>query len=376
MAEEHNGLGLDRQAQGGLGVVQGEEMRLRPLPPLPDKPLVSVITSNLNHGRYLEETILSVLRQDYEPIELIIVDGSSQDNTLEVLRKYEKDPRVRWISEPDSGHMAAINKGLRLATGEIIGVLHSTDTYQPGAIREAVQQFASDPLVAFVGGSLEMIDVQGRPTGAVCRLPSDRPVISIEEIVGFVHYPGIQASFFRRDLGLAIGGFHDDPSCHTNTFLHLMLEASRIGMHSLRVPDVWGRFRDHPDHDNMRLRRLGKGVLYARKRTLTCTRMAQQYKGYLSPEQLQLLRRAGYQFELKRRVVMRHQGVQAIPTLMLYLWFGGHLPPLKKVWAILVNDVVLGSLRRPLSLIWRVLRMIRSRFFRVPSRESPVDTTR
>ncbi|MBI4283683.1 MAG: glycosyltransferase, partial [Chloroflexi bacterium] len=136
-----------------------------PLPLLPRKPLVSIITSNLNHGAYLEDTILSVLEQDYDPIELIIVDGASKDNSLDILHKYGRDRRVRWSSEPDQGHIQALNKGLKLATGDIIGFQHSSDTYQPGAIKEAVQEFASDPFLAFVGGSIQITDARGLTTG-------------------------------------------------------------------------------------------------------------------------------------------------------------------------------------------------------------------
>lgn len=320
------------------------------LPPLPAMPLVSVVTSNLNHGRYLGETILSVLTQDYPALELVIVDGASTDHSLDILKRYTNDPRVRWISEADSGHMAAINKGLRLATGQVIGVCHSSDGYRPGAVREAVHAFLSDPLLAFIGGSILVVDMESRPTGELWSVPEREPFISLEEALSFTAYPGIQASFLRRDLLASIGGFHDDPSCHTNTFLHYFVEASRRGMRARRMPRAWGTYRDHPDHGEA-YRSIGRGLGPARKRVLTCRRIARHYEGYLTRAQVRLLLRSGYEWELHCRVTRHFQLIQAIPAFVLYLWFGGHLPSRKDVGNFL--DSIWFVMKRKWAAMWR-----------------------
>ena len=98
-------------------------------------PLVSVVTPSYNQGRYIEETIQSVLNQDYFRIEHIVVDGGSTDETLSVLKKY---PHLKWVSEPDRGQSHAINKGFQIAKGEIAAWLNSDDTYLPGAVTAAV----------------------------------------------------------------------------------------------------------------------------------------------------------------------------------------------------------------------------------------------
>ena len=85
---------------------------------------------------FIEETIYSVLGQDYPDIEYIVVDGGSSDNTVEILKKYEG--QLRWISEEDSGQADAINKGFRMAKGEIFAWLNSDDTYLTGTVKKVV----------------------------------------------------------------------------------------------------------------------------------------------------------------------------------------------------------------------------------------------
>ena len=91
---------------------------------------ISIITITLNSRKYLDKSISSVLSQDHQNLEYIFVDGGSTDGTLEIIKKYaEKDQRIRWISEPDRGIADAMNKGVALATGDIIAHLHSDDSY-------------------------------------------------------------------------------------------------------------------------------------------------------------------------------------------------------------------------------------------------------
>jgi glycosyltransferase involved in cell wall biosynthesis len=123
-------------------------------------PLVSVVTPSLNQGRFIEETILSVLNQDYPHIEYIIMDGGSTDQTLEILWKYKN--RLTWFSEKDKGQSNAINKGLQLAKGEILAYLNSDDTYLPGAITQAVRYLTlENPDSPFVYGEGNHIAAEG-----------------------------------------------------------------------------------------------------------------------------------------------------------------------------------------------------------------------
>ncbi len=127
------------------------------------QPLVSIVTPSFNKGSFIEETILSIRNQAYPHIEHIVMDGGSKDGTLDILRKYED--RLTWISEPDKGQSDAINKGWRLAKGEIIAYLNADDTYTPGAVEAAVRFLADHPDVDLVYGRCNIISEEGRLIG-------------------------------------------------------------------------------------------------------------------------------------------------------------------------------------------------------------------
>ena len=102
-------------------------------------PIVSIITPSLNQAQFIRATIESVLGQEYLPLEYWIVDGGSTDGTLEILRGYSE--QLNWVSEPDEGQASAINKGWRLARGEIVAYLNADDTYLPNTIDRVVKFF-------------------------------------------------------------------------------------------------------------------------------------------------------------------------------------------------------------------------------------------
>ena len=105
-----------------------------------DWPKISIVTPSYNQGQFIEETILSILNQNYPNLEYIIIDGGSTDNTVEIIKKYE-DRITYWVSEPDKGQSHAINKGFEKATGEIFAYLNSDDCYYPEILKKIVSQF-------------------------------------------------------------------------------------------------------------------------------------------------------------------------------------------------------------------------------------------
>lgn len=107
---------------------------------------ISIITATYNSGDTLRDTLESIRQQTYQDIESIVVDGGSKDNTLDIVREYERllPGKLRWISEPDKGIYDAMNKGIKMATGEIIGLLNSDDFYTTDSVLDTVAQHFAD----------------------------------------------------------------------------------------------------------------------------------------------------------------------------------------------------------------------------------------
>ena len=126
------------------------------------RPLVSVVTPSLNQAAFVERTLESVLSQrgDFD-LDYVVVGGVSTDLTLEVLERYRD--RVRVVVEPDRGQAEAVNKGLRLARGEIVGWVNSDDLLRPGAIAHAVEPFRAHPDAPWLHGRCDIVDEQDRP---------------------------------------------------------------------------------------------------------------------------------------------------------------------------------------------------------------------
>lgn len=165
-----------------------------------DQPLVSIITPSYNQGHYLEETILSVLAQDYPRIEYIIVDGGSKDNSVEIIQKYA-GRLAWWVSEKDKGHADALNKGFGRANGEILAWLNSDDVYtSPGVVSEAAAFLCANPRVGLVYADANLTDQHGAVIGAFpARQTSYQAMLR-----GSVHIPQA-TTFFRADLYRQIG---------------------------------------------------------------------------------------------------------------------------------------------------------------------------
>ena len=123
-----------------------------------DLPTISIVTACLNAAGTIEEAIESVRAQGYPRVEHLIVDGGSTDGTVELLERLG----VRYVSEPDDGRVDAVNKGVALTSGEVVGWLNADDRYEPGALMDVGRAFAADAGAAWVTGYCRIIDGDGQ----------------------------------------------------------------------------------------------------------------------------------------------------------------------------------------------------------------------
>jgi len=116
---------------------------------------LTIVTPSYNQGRFLEETITSVLSQGYQPLEYMIIDGGSTDESVDIIKRYE-DKIDYWVSEKDRGQVHALNKGLERATGDIFAFINSDDVYFPGTFDTVMKYFEEHPQSEWVCGDTEM----------------------------------------------------------------------------------------------------------------------------------------------------------------------------------------------------------------------------
>jgi glycosyltransferase involved in cell wall biosynthesis len=201
--------------------------------------LVTIITPSYNQGKYLGETMRSVLDQDYPFIEYLVIDGGSTDNTVDVIHSFE-DKLTYWCSEKDKGQTDAINKGFAKARGQILAWINSDDTYNPGAISQAVQYLQEHPEVGVVYSDLNFIDENSRIIGKFPAAQTDLKRLRR----GYVHIPQ-PATFFRAELWQQIGPL--DPSFFFAMDYDLWVRLASVSRLQYLPGPVWANFRMHMD---------------------------------------------------------------------------------------------------------------------------------
>jgi len=204
-----------------------------------EKPLVSIITPSYNQGRYLEQTMLSVLQQDYQRIEYIVMDGGSTDNSIDVIQKYA-DKLAYWVSEKDKGQTDALNMGFAHANGEILAWLNSDDVYHPGAISAAVAYLQEHPEIGMVYGDLDFIDENDNIIGKFNAAQTDLTRLKR----GFVHISQ-PAAFFRAQLWHKVGPL--DPTFFFAMDYDLWVRLARVTQLKYLPGKGWAKFRLHSD---------------------------------------------------------------------------------------------------------------------------------
>ena len=207
-----------------------------PLPALSPLPKVSIVTPSFNQAHFLEETILTVLGQDYPNLEYIIIDGGSTDGSVEIIRRYAARLSF-WQSEPDQGQTDAINQGFARATGEVFAWINSDDLLLPGAVTAAVRQLQAHPEAAMVYGGCQLINAAGEKIGDFPAAQTDLRRLQR----GYVHIPQ-QSAFFRADLWRKVAPL--DVSFYFAMDYDLWTRLAREG-DLVYVPQTWAAFRLH-----------------------------------------------------------------------------------------------------------------------------------
>jgi glycosyltransferase involved in cell wall biosynthesis len=196
----------------------------------------SIVTPSYNQGRYIERTIQSVLTQGVD-LEYVITDGGSTDTTLDVLRRYSG--RLRWISERDRGQTDAVNKGIAMTSGEVIGWLNSDDVYYPSALSRIREFLSAHPSIDVVYGDGDWIDAEDKVIGRYYTEPWAPERLKQR---CFLCQPAV---FFRRRVVERFGLL--DPALHYTMDYEYWLRLATGGAQFAYLSKALAGARLHPD---------------------------------------------------------------------------------------------------------------------------------
>lgn len=209
-------------------------------------PRLSIITPSYNQGKFLEATIRSVLLQGYPNLEYIIIDGGSTDNSLEIIKKYDKY-LFYWHSQKDRGQADAINQGLEKSTGEIIGWINSDDLYVQGSFSKVVKTFHAHPGYIVVHGDRILLNEMGEVTGWIC-LPFFDPKTLIYNVCS-------ETAFWQRSAMLKAGLLNT--SLQFAIDLEFFCRLYKYGKF-LKLKEYLGYFRCYPENKSSTIYHIGQ----------------------------------------------------------------------------------------------------------------------
>jgi glycosyltransferase involved in cell wall biosynthesis len=205
------------------------------------QPKVTIVTPSYQQVAFLEQTICSVLDQDYSNIEYMVIDGGSTDGSVDIIQRYA-GRLAYWVAERDSGQAEAINKGFLRATGEIVAWVNSDDYYLPGTVRRAVEALEAQPELGLVYADVQAVDGDGRPINRMRYGDWGLDGLLTFRMIGqpsvFMRRTALEkAGLLRADMGYLLD--HD---------LWLRI-AARAPIHY--VPEMWSAARYHAAAKNV-----------------------------------------------------------------------------------------------------------------------------
>jgi glycosyltransferase involved in cell wall biosynthesis len=217
------------QVFSGSGEIEDSSLRRA------DSPLVTIITVVFNGEQYLDQTIKSVIQQSYDNIEYLVIDGGSTDHTLKIIHTYERFLDY-WISEPDHGIYDAMNKGISLASGEIIGILNSDDLYFPYTVAEVVKWYTQFGKPCVLYG--DMLKFAGKDTETVSYHKGNLTDTAFKTLKMTLNHP---TCFVHRDLYQRYGAFHSKYRIGADR--DLMIRFYRQGVPFIYIEKLLAKFR-------------------------------------------------------------------------------------------------------------------------------------
>lgn len=176
-------------------------------------PKISIVTASYNQGHYIEDTIKSIVEQGYPNLEYIIIDGGSTDNTIEIIKRYEKYIAY-WVSEKDRGVCDAINKGFKIATGDIMACINSDDMLHRKSLFTVADIFSSFNNIQWLLGASTIYDEAGRTVEVM----QSRDFSPLHFLLGEMHFIQLESCFWTRSLWKEAGGYFDDQLRYASDF--------------------------------------------------------------------------------------------------------------------------------------------------------------
>ena len=315
-------------------------------------PKVSIVTPSYNQANFLEETIRSVLLQNYPNLEYIIIDGGSNDGSVNIIRKYE--PWLSyWKSEPDRGQSQAINQGWAMSTGNILAYLNSDDTYEPKAVQKVINFLREHPHVDTVYGDCNKIDEVSKVTGMCSGMPFDLKAIACGQ--WYIPQPSV---FIRSQVIKSIGNLAEN--LHLVMDWMLWLHIALAGFKIVYLPQTLANFRVYKlTKTSSQFKRAGKEKLLV---------LDNLFQDANLPADIQLYKPQAYSNVYRVMGLCAYDQIE-MPEARSHLWHSLLLDPAsikepKVFWSLTIS--CLGNrLYRYLSAVWKGLRFCIRRYLKI-----------
>ena len=261
-------------------------------------PRISIVTPSFNQGQFIEETITSVIGQDYPDLEFIIMDGGSSDRTVEIIKKYERHIH-HWQSEPDGGQAAAINAGFARSSGEILAWLNSDDFYLPGTLRAVAAQLDASRAQILLGNCFHFWQDEARANGSdVVRHHANSNLLLWDYIIQ-------PSSFWTRGAWQQTGALNENLNFAFDW--EWFIRCQKAGVEFLTCQKYLSAYRFHGAH------KTGTG---GEKRYDEIAEIYKRYSGEKYEQLFRTLRRSGKKIDRAKRLG-RLARVPAIQSALL-----------------------------------------------------------